>query len=120
MYPSLERPMLKTLVVLAAALVGPAALAPVLAASGGVPTLDASASCHGATEALQDKGQAKNCMDAEARIRKDLVDNWSRYSAASRAQCSSELAHAYHASYVELISCLEMANPTMMRAKSAN
>jgi hypothetical protein len=117
--------MLKTLIVLAAAAAAcPAATRPAFAASGGVHRIDVTAACHGAADGLQDKAadkaQVQSCVAAEMRIRKDLGDNWSRYSAASRTQCSTELSHAYHASYVELISCLEMANPTMMRSKPAN
>lgn len=108
----------KTLILLAAVACA-AFTSDALAAGSGVPTLDTAAACHAATDALGDKNQVKNCMDAETRIRKELADNWSRYSASSRSQCSNELAHAYHASYVELISCLEMANPNMMKANAA-
>lgn len=89
------------------------------AASSGVPNLDTKAACHGASDTPQDKGQIQSCLDAEARIRKEVSENWGHYSAASRSQCGTEMAHAYHASYVELISCLEMANPNMMKAKPA-
>lgn len=111
-------------VLAAATLAGAASPGPALAAAAGVPSIDVTAACHGAADGLQDKAQDKaqvqSCKDSEARIRKELTENWSRYTATSRSQCSSELAHAYHASYVELISCLEMANPTMMRNKTSN
>jgi hypothetical protein len=90
-----------------------------LAASPGVPNIDAKAACRGASDTPQDKSQVQSCLDAEVRIRKQLTENWGHYSAASRSQCGGEMAHAYHASYVELISCLEMANPDMMKSKPA-
>jgi hypothetical protein len=84
-----------------------------------IPKLDVAAVCRATTDTPSDKSKIKSCMDSEQRTREQLAANWKNYSAASRAQCSNEMASAYHASYTELVSCLEMANPEMMKSPAS-
>ncbi len=104
--------MIKTAVLLAtAALVTNVADAP--------PKLDVAAVCRATTDTPSDKSKFKSCLDSEQRTREQLAADWKNYSAASRAQCSNEMVSAYHASYTELVSCLEMANPEMMKSPAS-
>src|SRR4051812_46501343 len=81
----------------------------------GIPKLDVAAVCKATTDTPSDKAKIKSCIDSEQHTREQLAANWKNYSAVSRAQCSNEMTGAYHASYTELVSCLEMANPEMMK-----
>jgi hypothetical protein len=85
-----------------------------------VPRLDIEKTCRAVAGTPVDKAKIQTCIEAEKKVRQELADNWTRYSAASRAQCSSGIATAYHATYVELVSFLEMANPGAGKPKPAN
>jgi hypothetical protein len=85
-----------------------------------VPRIDFAKVCRATSGTPVGKDQLKTCLDSESRVRDELGQNWSRYSVASRAQCTSGIATAYHASYIELISCLEMANPGMAKPRALN
>jgi hypothetical protein len=96
--------------ILAAALltISPIVSHPAFAAS--VPEIDVQRSCrYAATASLQnDAKQAyQSCLNDEEAARKQMVQEWGRFSASSRAACTGEQASSTH-SYVELQTCLEM------------
>jgi hypothetical protein len=96
------------------------ALCAVPALADSVPRIDFTRVCRSTSGTPINKDQLKTCLDSEGKIRDELGQNWTKYSAASRAQCTSGLQTAYHPSYIELISCLEMANPSMSKARALN
>jgi hypothetical protein len=100
---------------IAAGLILALSAAPVLAES--VPRIDFMKVCRSTSGSPVNKDQLKTCLDSEGKVRDELAQNWGKYSAASRAQCTSGLQGAYHPSYIELISCLEMANPDMAKPR---
>jgi hypothetical protein len=67
------------------------------------PTCDAAAA--GAITLGRDK---QACMQEEEGARDSLTRNWSNYSAADRTQCVGMISKGGPASYVELLSCLEI------------
>ncbi|NVO15210.1 MAG: hypothetical protein HXX10_14340 [Rhodoplanes sp.] len=73
-------------------------------AADGVPTLDVNKSCRGGSDT---KAALDSCMKSEADARAKLVANWSLYPADQRKVCFSE-GGTELASYVEILTCLEM------------
>jgi hypothetical protein len=95
-------------------------LAPTLAIAqaGGVPTLEFAQGCRntaaGRTTVLE------NCMRDEQRARQKLTNEWDKFPHADRTECTT-LAKmgTVLQSYVELITCLEMAKEARELPKSA-
>lgn len=100
--------MTRTLLALAAALVAMPIDASL--AVDAVPRLKIESTCRATGEGPRDAAHYKSCMENEQKVRADIVAHWSSYSAKARSQCVANLANAYHPSYIELISCLEMGS----------
>ncbi|HTL65471.1 MAG TPA: hypothetical protein VL305_10780 [Pseudolabrys sp.] len=75
-----------------------------------VPKLDFTKSCRADVAAYPGGGGNKACMTDEQNARKTLVAQWKRFSPESRARCSSMVTDLVGSqSYVELLTCLQMA-----------
>ena len=75
-----------------------------------VPKLDFTKSCRGDVAAYPGGGGNKACIRDEQRARKTLVSQWKRFSQQSRTRCTSMVTDMVGAqSYVELLTCLQMA-----------
>ena len=73
-----------------------------------VPTLDVGPLCRAQAKAAQDLADA--CLADEKKAREDLVRQWAQFSPESRARCSGiEKSDAGAQSYVELLTCLQIA-----------
>lgn len=78
--------------------------------SDAVPTFDVSVSCKAASRVQIADGQSfDGCMHDENTARTKLLDSWTKYSAAERAQCTSEASMGGPPSYVDLLVCLEVS-----------
>jgi hypothetical protein len=74
-----------------------------------VPKLDVDRMCR--DSAAADAGinfDVQRCLDSENRARGELAQQWSTVLAADRMQCTQTASMGGTASYVELITCLEM------------
>ena len=99
-----------------------AALSPI-AVSDTVPKFDSVRECNleGGPSA-----DVTRCSRDEAAALRQLQEGWAQYTGADRKDCTAEATIGDFASYVELLSCLEMArdaestnnNPQSARAKS--
>jgi hypothetical protein len=76
-------------------------------AAEGVPVLDVSTSCQ--DEAAVAPERKKQCMQDEQSAREVLVREWEKFDAADRRQCSAVATLGGTSSYVELLTCLQMA-----------
>jgi hypothetical protein len=75
-----------------------------------VPKLDFTKSCRADVAAYPGGGGNKACLTDEQNARKTLVAQWKRFSPESRARCSSMVTDLVGSqSYVELLTCLQMA-----------
>jgi hypothetical protein len=75
-----------------------------------VPTLKVEQSCRSAATAAIIVGRtADNCLNDEKSAREQLVQNWKQFSASDKSHCMSLVQTGGGASYVELLSCLEMS-----------
>ena len=79
-----------------------------------VPTLNVETSGKGATSANAsqqtpaDTQSYKACIQDEDSARQALTPLWMSFAAADRDRCESEASSAGLASYVELLSCLQL------------
>lgn len=89
-------------------LVLPLALATAAAAANGVPSFNVEPSCKGGLDSPGLNERYGRCLAEEKEARGKLEAGWSKYPAADRTQCS-DTARMGTPSYVELLTCLEMA-----------
>ena len=92
--------------------------------SDAVPKLNVEATCRGSVEA--DKAMGLNspqsfdrCMSDENSARQQLGPVWSSYSPTVRAQCEGEATNGGEASYVDLLTCLQMTDGSLTNSASA-
>ena len=76
-----------------------------------VPAFDIARSCKldtAATTGPSVDQSLKNCVNDENRARQELVSQWSKFSASSKAQCIPLEGIGGDPSYVSLLTCLQM------------
>jgi hypothetical protein len=76
------------------------------AAADGVPKLDIAQTCRTSTE---NKGAFDTCMRDEDRAREQLAGGWGKFAQADTKHCIQLSSMKGFQSYVELLTCLEMA-----------
>jgi hypothetical protein len=94
--------------------VGTQLLTPV---SDRIPKLDVEATCKASVEADKATGLAlpqsfDTCMSDENSALQQLRPIWSSYSASIQASCQGEAVAGGNASYVDLLTCLQMYDST--------
>jgi hypothetical protein len=73
------------------------------------PKLDVVPSCNAAARGAISAGRDKEaCLADERTAENSLAQNWSTYNAADKIQCVGNVKTGGPASYVELLSCLEI------------
>jgi hypothetical protein len=76
---------------------------------GGPPTLQVGASCEAAGRYSVVLGRNKEaCLADETTAQDTLKQNWSKYIASDKSDCVSMVTTGGPASYVELLSCVEI------------
>ena len=74
-----------------------------------VPDLNFEPICReAAAEFRGPKDNAQICMDDESTARDDLAKKWSQFASEDRARCIRLSTNNRSASYVEVLTCLEM------------
>ncbi len=85
-------------------------------ADDGPPKLDVEATCKSAERvqmSLSDNANKDACLDSERRAQDDLKKRWDQFPAAAKTQCSQQFKAGGFPSYVELVTCLELASGTV-------
>jgi hypothetical protein len=77
-----------------------------LASADEVPTYNLSPSCRAETASA---ASDRSCLGDEQKARDTLVSHWSGFAPADRANCVRVEETAGAPSYVELLTCLQMA-----------
>jgi hypothetical protein len=81
----------------------------VAAHADGPPKLDVGTTCNAAAKFAIMAGRDKDaCLEDERTAESALAQNWSKYSADDKTQCVGTVKTGGPASYVELLSCLEV------------
>lgn len=91
----------------AAAALATSLAAPARAADPQVPRLDVTPTCRPFSNSDMQIDE-KRCRQTENDARDQLKRDWAKYTAAERSQCTATATMGGTASYVELITCLEM------------
>ena len=98
----------------------PAALilsAHVLLAAESVPHLDYEATCRAAQPLTpEDKTPYQTCVSDETLARSQLERQWEQLRAAAKGRCIQEAALGGSPSYVELLTCLQLAREMDLNA----
>ena len=103
---------LVSLLAFGAASLAPVALAPALALDRAIPNLDYTSTCRATPPVAMDQKQTfDSCINDEKQAKKDLPAEWGRSKAEWRESCVRQTTLGGLASYVELITCLEMHDP---------
>ncbi len=80
-----------------------------LAAADSPPKFDVVPSCNAAAQGAISAGRDREaCLSDEQAAESVLAQNWSKYSAGDKTQCIGNVRTGGPASYVELLSCLEI------------
>ena len=94
---------IKSALIIAFLAAGSAALA------ADVPTLNVERTCRDSANADPTiQFDVKLCLDSEDRARQELTSRWASFPQPDRQQCTEMASMGGTASYVELITCLEM------------
>ena len=72
-----------------------------------VPTYDVRATCRAEAQDVA-TGTAATCMTQEQQARESLVSQWAQFAPENRTTCMEAQA-GFAPSYVELLSCLQIA-----------
>jgi hypothetical protein len=81
---------------------------PARAAEPQVPRLDVTPTCRPMDKTDMLQLDESRCRQIESEARDQLAKQWADYPAADRSQCIATATMGGTASYVELITCLEM------------
>ena len=80
-----------------------------VAVADGPPKFDLAPTCNAAVRFAIVAGRDKEaCLDDEHTAENTLAQNWSKYNATDKTQCIGNVKTGGPASYVELLSCLEI------------
>ncbi|WP_236960811.1 hypothetical protein [Methylobacterium durans] len=86
------------------------------AAADGPPKLDVDATCRSAARAevsVSDNASVEGCLRSERDARKEAERRWGDYSSAAKRQCEQQFQAGGYPSYVEMVTCLELASGTV-------
>jgi len=73
------------------------------------PTLNVAPSCRAATVIRHGGGALNACLQTERRARVTLSKQWNTFGRAARRRCDTLATLGGPPSYVELLTCLQMA-----------
>ena len=73
------------------------------------PALNVEPSCRAAERSGIDGRTADSCMRGENQAKATLNDKWTQFTARQQARCTSLVQMGGPPSYVELLTCLEVA-----------
>jgi hypothetical protein len=82
---------------------------PVAAAAGSVPTFDTRPTCADAATEISITRTVERCQESEEQARNSLASQWGSFSKTDEASCAAETRIGGFPSYVQLLTCLELA-----------
>jgi len=80
-----------------------------VAAVDSVPTLDTQPTCAGADSDLTGNRNIASCEQSEQQARNTLSAEWQRFPVSDKRNCVAETNIGGFPSYVQVLTCLEMA-----------
>ncbi|MGU3536360.1 hypothetical protein [Methylobacterium sp. A54F] len=88
------------------------------AAADAVPQLDIEKTCKSAARAevsvsVSDNASVDGCLRSERDAKRQAEQNWGKFPADAKRQCEAQFKAGGYPSYVEMITCLELASGTV-------
>lgn len=81
-----------------------------------VPDLDVEKTCRSAQVAdssVNDRASYEGCLRSERDAKRQAEKNWGHYPQSAKRQCEGQFKAGGYPSYVEMITCLELASGTV-------
>ncbi|SFL18828.1 hypothetical protein [Methylobacterium pseudosasicola] len=78
-----------------------------------VPKLDVETTCKSAQVAntsISDQANYDGCLRSEREAKREAESHWGTYTSAAKRQCESQFKAGGYPSYVEMVTCLELAS----------
>ncbi len=101
-------------------LAGFAALALMVAPAGaadGPPSLDIDKTCRSAASAgVNNNASQDGCLRSERSARDEVKRRWGEFTPAAKRQCEKQFDAGGFPSYVEMVTCLELASGTGLKS----
>lgn len=80
-------------------------------AADGPPTLDIASTCKTAASAgVGDNASEDGCLRSERAAHDEVKRRWGAFTRASKVRCEKQFEAGGSPSYVEMVTCLELAN----------
>jgi hypothetical protein len=87
-------------------------------AESGPPQLDINRTCQSAASAsVSDTASQEGCLRSERASRDELKRRWGEFTPAAKRQCEKQFEAGGFPSYVEMVTCLELASGTGLPRK---
>ena len=89
---------------------------PTGAVADAVPNLDIAKTCRSASQAnasVSDNANIQGCLRSEREARKEAERRWGDYTPSAKRQCEDQYKAGGFPSYVEMVTCLELASGTV-------
>ncbi len=93
-----------------------AVLLPTRAHADAVPNLDIRKTCQAASRAnvsVSDNANIEGCLRSERDAQKEAERRWGDYTSSAKRQCEDQYKAGGYPSYVEMVTCLELASGTV-------
>jgi hypothetical protein len=91
-------------------------LAPAVAADG-PPSLDIEKTCQSAASAgVNDNASKDGCLRSERSAKDEVRRRWGEFPPAAKRQCEKQFEAGGFPSYVEMVTCLELASGTGLKS----
>jgi hypothetical protein len=88
-------------------------------AESGPPQLDIDRTCRSAASAsVSDNASQEGCLRSERASRDEVKRRWGEFTPAAKRQCEKQFEAGGFPSYVEMVTCLELASGTGLPASS--
>lgn len=97
-------------------------LAAAPARADAVPSFDVEKTCRSAQSVntgVSERTNYDGCLRSERDARKQTEDHWGDYTAPAKTQCREQFKAGGYPSYVEMLTCLELASGTVPAQTSA-
>ncbi|WP_375465951.1 hypothetical protein [uncultured Methylobacterium sp.] len=81
-----------------------------------VPKLDIEKTCKSANQAnvsISDNASEEGCLRSEREAKREAERHWDDYKPAAKRQCEAQFTAGGYPSYVEMVTCLELASGTV-------
>lgn len=79
-----------------------------------VPKLDIERTCKSANQvSVSDNASEEGCLRSEREAKRTAEQQWDTYQPAAKRQCEAQFTAGGYPSYVEMVTCLELASGTV-------